>query len=95
MIVSMIQFIIELPEASTLKDKRQIVRSVRDRFQKKFRMSAAEVDLQDSISFAQIGGALVSNSKTFGESVLTKAFALVESELPVRIHDVSIYSEEF
>jgi hypothetical protein len=95
MIVSMIQFIIELPEASTLKDKRQIVRSVRDRFQKKFRMSAAEVDLHDSVSFAQIGGAIVSNSKDFGESVLNKAFALVESELPVRIHDVSIYSEEF
>lgn len=95
MIVSMIQFIIELPEASTLKDKRQIVRSVRDRFQKKFRMSAAEVDLQDSVSFAQIGGAIVSNSKTFGETVLNKAFSLVESELPVRIHDVSIYSEEF
>jgi uncharacterized protein YlxP (DUF503 family) len=95
MVVSMIQFIIELPEASTLKDKRQIVRSVRDRFQKKFRMSAAEVDLHDSVSFAQIGGAIVSNSKTFGEAVLNKAFALVESELPVRIHDVSIYSEEF
>lgn len=95
MVVSMIQFIIELPEASTLKDKRQIVRSVRDRFHKKFRMTAAEVDLQDSISFAQIGGALVSNSKVFGEAVLSKAFSVVESELPVRIHDVSIYSEEF
>jgi len=95
MVVSMIQFIIELPEASTLKDKRQIVRSVRDRFQKKFKMTAAEVDLQDSISFAQIGGAFVSNSKTFGETVLNKAFAMVEADLPVRIQDVSIHSEEF
>jgi len=95
MIVSMIQFIIELPEASSLKDKRQIVRSVRDRFQKKFRMSAAEVDLQDSLGFAQIGGALVSNSKEFGETVLRKAFAMVEADLPVRIHDVAIHSEEF
>lgn len=94
-VVSMIQFIIELPEASSLKDKRRIVRSVRDRFQKQFRMSAAEVDLQDSISFAQIGGAYVSNSKTFGESVLAKAFAVVEADLPVRIQDVSIHSEEF
>jgi uncharacterized protein YlxP (DUF503 family) len=58
-------------------------------------MSAAEVDLQDSLSFAQIGGALVSNSKTFGESVLQKAFAMIENETPVRIQDVSIHSEEF
>jgi uncharacterized protein YlxP (DUF503 family) len=58
-------------------------------------MSAAEVDLQDSLAFAQIGGALVSNSRAFGESVLHKAFEMIENEVPVRIQDVSIYSEEF
>ncbi len=95
MVVSMIQLILELPEASSLKDKRQIVRSVRDRFQKQFRMSAAEVDLLDSIAFAHIGGAIVSNSRTFGEAVLSKAFAMVERDMPVRIQDVQIHSEEF
>jgi uncharacterized protein YlxP (DUF503 family) len=58
-------------------------------------MSAAEVDLQDSISFAQIGGAIVSNSKVFGEKVLQKAFNMIEKDAPVRIQDISIYSEEF
>lgn len=58
-------------------------------------MSAAEVDLNDSLSFAQIGGALVSNSRTFGETVLNKAFNMIEQEAPVRIQDVQIYSEEF
>jgi uncharacterized protein len=95
MIVSMIQLVFEVPDSASLKDKRRIVRSVKDKFQRQFRMSAAEVDLQDSLSFAHIGGALVSNSKTFGESVLAKAFAMVENEIPVRIQDVSIYSEEF
>ncbi len=95
MVVSMIQLVFEVPDSASLKDKRRIVRSVKDKFQRQFRMSAAEVDLQDSLSFAHIGGALVSNSKTFGESVLAKAFAMVENEIPVRIQDVSIYSEEF
>lgn len=95
MIVSMIQMILELPESGSLKDKRRIVASVKDRFQKKFRMSAAEVDLQESLTFAQIGGALVSNSKVHGEMVLNKAFDLVERELAVRVHDVRIHSEEF
>jgi uncharacterized protein YlxP (DUF503 family) len=95
MIVSMIQLVFEVPDSASLKDKRRIVRSVKDKFQRQFRMSAAEVDLQDSLSFAHIGGAIVSNSKTFGESVLAKAFAMVENEIPVRIQDVSIYSEEF
>lgn len=95
MIVSMIQMIFEIPDADTIKEKRRIIRSVRDKLQRKFRMSAAEVDLQDSLRFAQIGGALVSNSRTFGESVMQKAFEMIERDVPVRIQDIHIYSEEF
>ncbi|MDR2184079.1 MAG: DUF503 domain-containing protein [Treponema sp.] len=95
MVVSMIQMIFEIPGAGTIKDKRRIVKSVKDKLQRRFRMSAAEVDLHDSLSFAQIGGAVVSNSRSFGESVLQKAFAMIEKEIPVRIQDVSIHSEDF
>jgi len=95
MIVSMIQMIFEIPDVQSIKDKRRIVRSVKDKMQRQFHMSAAEVDLNDSLSFAHIGGALVSNSRVFGETVLNKAFAMIEQEAPVRIQDVQIYSEEF
>jgi len=91
----MIQLIFEIPEAGSLKEKRRIMRSVKDKLERRFHMSAAEVDLQDSLSFGQIGGALVSNSRSFGESVLHKAFAMIEKEVPVRIQDMSIHSEEF
>ncbi|MDR0495822.1 MAG: DUF503 domain-containing protein [Treponema sp.] len=95
MVVSMIQLIMEIPDIGSIKEKRRIVRSVKDKLQRRFHLSAAEVDLHDSLSFAQIGGALVSNSKTFGETVLHKAFAMIENEVPVRIQDMSIHSEEF
>jgi uncharacterized protein YlxP (DUF503 family) len=95
MIVSMIQLIFEIPDADTIKEKRRIIRSLKEKLQRRFHMSAAEVDLQDSLSFAQIGGALVSNSRSFGESVMHKAFEMIENELPVRIQDMSIHSEEF
>jgi len=95
MIVSMIQLIFEIPDVDNIKEKRRIIRSVRDKLQRRFHMSAAEVDLQDSLSFAQIGGALVSNSRAFGESVMQKAFQMIENETPVRIQDMSIHSEEF
>jgi uncharacterized protein YlxP (DUF503 family) len=91
----MIQFILEIPDVSSIKDKRRIVHSVKEKLQRRFRMSAAEVDLQDSLAFAHIGGALVSNSRSFGESVLQKAFAMIENEIPARIQDMSIHSEEF
>ncbi|MDR2049411.1 MAG: DUF503 domain-containing protein [Treponema sp.] len=95
MIVSMIQMIFEMPDIGSIKDKRRVVKSVKDKLERRFHLSAAEVDLQDSLAFAQIGGALVSNSRSFGETVLNKAFKMIENEVPVRIQDVKIYSEEF
>jgi len=95
MIVSMIQLIFEIPDVDSLKEKRRIMRSVKDKLRRRFNMSAAEVDLLDSLSFGHIGGALVSNSRTFGESVMHKAFDMIEREIPIRIQDMSIYSEEF
>jgi uncharacterized protein YlxP (DUF503 family) len=95
MIVSMIQIIFQIPDVDSIKAKRQIIRSVKDKMQRRFHMSAAEVDLQDSLTFGQIGGALVSNSREFGESVCQKAFEMIETETPVRIQDMRIHSEEF
>ncbi len=95
MVVSMIQFIIELPDVGSIKEKRRIVHSLRDKLRLRFRISAAEVDLQDSLSFSQIGGALVSNSRQFGETVMQKVLLFVESEAPGRVQDVQIRSERY
>lgn len=95
MIVSMLQVLFEIPDVGSIKEKRRIMRSVTEKLKHRFHMSAAEVDLLDSLSFGHIGGAFVSNSKSFGESVVQKAFEVIEKETPVRIHDMSIYSEEF
>ncbi|MDR0487736.1 MAG: DUF503 domain-containing protein [Treponema sp.] len=95
MIVSMMQIIFEIPDIENIKEKRRVIKSVMEKLRRRFHMSAAEVDLQDSLSFAQIGAALVSNSRDFGETVLRKAFDMVEKETPVRIQDMSIHSEDF
>lgn len=95
MVVSMIQFVIELPGVSSLKEKRKIVKSLKEKIIHRFRVSAAEVDLQESLTYGQIGAVLVSNSKTFGEGVMNKILAFAENEVPGRIQDVEIYSESF
>ena len=95
MVVSMLILIIELPESASLKDKRSVVSSVKQRLRTKFRFSCAEVDLLDSLAFAEIGAALVSNSREFGESVMHKALAVVEDEFGVRVHDAQIHSEVY
>ncbi len=95
MVVSLLLLILELPEASTIKDKRRVVSSIKSGLQRKFRLSCAEVDLLDSRRFAQIGAALVSNSKSFGEKVLAEAVRFVEDGFPVNIHEVQTHSEEY
>jgi len=95
MVVSMLQIIFELPEATSIKDKRRVVNSVKDRLRHKFRLSCAEVDLLDSLRFAHVGAALVSNSREFGEGVLQKALAFVEDGFALRVHDAQIHSEQY
>lgn len=95
MVVSMIQLILELPDVTTIKEKRKIVKSLKERIQAKYRITAAEIDLHDSLSFAQIGGAVVSNSRTYGESVMQKVLHFVEDQVPGRLQDVKIMSEMY
>jgi hypothetical protein len=93
MVISMLSLIVEMPESTSLKDKRRVVSSIKRRLQIKFRVSCAEVDLLDSLSFAEIGAAIVSNSKEFGESIMHKSLALVEDEYGLRVHDAQVHSE--
>lgn len=95
MTVTMLQLIIELPETTSIKDKRKVVTMTKERLRVKFRVSCAEVDLQDSLGFAQIGAALVSNSKEFGEKVMQKALAFVEDGLALKVYDAQIHTEIF
>jgi uncharacterized protein YlxP (DUF503 family) len=94
-IVSMLQIIFELEGITSIKDKRSVVLSLKNKLERRYHLTAAEVDLQDSLSFAQIGAALVSNSKTYGQAVMQKAFTMIENETPLRIADYKIQSEEF
>jgi uncharacterized protein YlxP (DUF503 family) len=92
-VVSILHFVLDLPDIGSIKEKRQIVLSVKNRLQNKFKISVAEVDLQDSWRFAEIGAAVISNSKQYGESVLHKALQFAENFVPGRIRDASIFSE--
>jgi uncharacterized protein YlxP (DUF503 family) len=48
-------------EARTLKDKRQVVQSIKDRLRGGFNVSVAEVGSQDNRQLAELGFAMVSN----------------------------------
>jgi uncharacterized protein len=95
MVVSMIQFIIEIPDAMSLKDKRRVVKSLKERIGRRFNVSVAEVDLHDSMCFSQIGAAHVSNSGKLGEKIMQRILSFVEDEIPGRLHDVVVHVERY
>jgi uncharacterized protein YlxP (DUF503 family) len=95
MVVSMLLVIIEIPDLTSLKDKRRVVHSVRDRVNRKFRVSVAEVDLEESISFSQLGVAVVSNDKIHGERVIHGVLEFIEKIVPGRIQEVQTHSESY
>lgn len=91
----MLQILIEVPGLVSIKEKRSIVKSLKDKLIRKYKLSVAEVDYHDSLKYIQIGAALVSNSKVHGESVLNKVFRFVEDNVHGRILDSSMFSEKF
>jgi uncharacterized protein len=69
---------IHLPESHSLKDKRQVLRSLKDRLRGKFNVAVAELDGQDSWQRAVIG--IVSLSNNTGHLEQSLRTVLEESE---------------
>lgn len=91
----MLHCIIELEGISSLKEKRRIVHSLKQRMRTRFSLSAAEVDLQNSLTFMELGAAYVTNSRSHGEGVMQKVIQFLEDVAPGRIHDLQTHVEEY
>jgi uncharacterized protein YlxP (DUF503 family) len=59
-----------IDHAHSLKDKRHVVKSLKDRLRNKFNVSVAEIADQDLHNSAVIAVATVSSSRPFAEKVL-------------------------
>jgi uncharacterized protein YlxP (DUF503 family) len=77
--VGVLRFSLRIPESGSLKDKRQVVRSVSQRIRNKFQAAVAEVDDNDAWQLATIGVACVANTARHCEEVLNEIVAYVES----------------
>jgi uncharacterized protein YlxP (DUF503 family) len=61
MIVGSLRVRLLVRQARSLKDKRQVVQSVKDRLRDRFNVSVAEVESQDHRQLVVLGVAMVSN----------------------------------
>jgi uncharacterized protein YlxP (DUF503 family) len=81
---------LSLPGARGLKDKRRLVKSLVERAQHRFRVSAAEVDHHDVWTRAVVAFACVSTSARHAHQVLARVGNFVEHQGDVVLVDYQV-----
>jgi uncharacterized protein YlxP (DUF503 family) len=76
--VGILQLDLSIPGALTLKDKRRVVLSLKDRIANGRNVSVAEVDRMDEHKRSIIAVAMVSNDKRYVEGGLSKIVDMVK-----------------
>lgn len=79
MIVGLCTIELYIPDGHSLKAKRQILLSLKDRLRNKFNLSVAEVDEQELWQKAVLGIACVANEGAYVNKVLDQAINLIRS----------------
>ena len=87
---------IRIPESASLKDKRQVIRSLSQRIRNTYQTAVAEVDDNEAWQIATLGIAVVANTHRHCEEVLNAIEAHIrETRLDAEIIDLQIDIEEF
>lgn len=81
MYIGSCKILIEIPGATSIKDKRNVLRSILTRVRNEFRVSAAEVGYFDELDLAEIGLVYVTNEVAHADQVIAKAVNFVEQNL--------------
>ncbi len=71
-VVGVARWVLHLPGCRSLKAKRKVVHSLRDRMRSRFGVSVAETDFQDEWRRAELCAALVTSDRRLAESILSK-----------------------
>ena len=79
MIVSVALFEIFIPHAQSLKDKRMVVRSLREKLRHRFEISAGEVGLNDLHQRARMAVSFVSIDDPAADAMLDRILSYVET----------------
>ncbi|MCP4582979.1 MAG: DUF503 domain-containing protein [candidate division Zixibacteria bacterium] len=90
MIIGVVRFGLHLPGAGSLKDKRRILLSLKDRIKNKFNVSVAELEDNELWQKSVIGVAVISNDKKHANAVLTKTTNLVESHPEIVVSEIQM-----
>jgi len=90
MVVGTLEMILLIRESRTLKDKRRVIKSLKDRLGHRFAVSVAEVDSLDNCQQGHLGVAVVSNDSRHAMEVLSKVVDFVRGSLRAELIDYTM-----
>jgi uncharacterized protein YlxP (DUF503 family) len=90
MVVGVCTVTLVLHDSHSLKDKRQVLKSVIEKVRNRFNVSVAETGSNDLWQRAEIGIAAVGNDKAFVNSVLDKVLNFIEGMHLAEVTDSGI-----
>jgi hypothetical protein len=70
--IGVLQFVLDIPHASSLKDKRRVVKSMKDRMRRQFNVSVAEVDDLDVHTTATMAAVMAGSDVPYLNGALDK-----------------------
>jgi uncharacterized protein YlxP (DUF503 family) len=79
MVIAVARVTLHIPASQSLKDKRQVVKSLLAQVQRQFQIAAAEVDEQDVHQVGVLGLVCVSTEARHADSVIARAVEFISS----------------
>jgi uncharacterized protein YlxP (DUF503 family) len=95
MLVCVVLFELYIPHAQSLKDKRMVVRSLRDRLRSRFEVSAHEVAMHDLHQRARFGVAFVAIDDAAADATLEHIHHFVETNADATLNGWTVEKLEF
>ncbi len=96
--VGVLRLTFHVPHARSLKDKRSVVRRIRDRLRARFEISIAEVDAQDLLQKIVLGACVVSADAAVCDRVLAEVARAAElaedAQLTARETELVAFGDE-
>jgi uncharacterized protein YlxP (DUF503 family) len=90
MVIGLLTLELLIAESQSLKDKRQVLKSLLETTRQRFNVSAAEVDHLDLWQRATIAVACVSKDQVFVDQVLNKVLRTIEGNPRVEVANVDM-----
>lgn len=88
MTIGLLEVHISIPEAHSLKDKRQVIRSLKDRILNKMNVSVAETGRQDAWQFAELAFVTVAGQRDVVDKRLAGVSTTLQSNPRIVILDL-------